>query len=50
MISTSVIVAAIGLVLYVAFTRPKLSEPTVAEIGRLMFAVGLLAALMLRVI
>lgn len=46
MITLSLLVCVIGLILWLLFAKTKLSDPWVAEVGRIMFAFGLLVWLL----
>jgi 1,4-dihydroxy-2-naphthoate octaprenyltransferase len=41
MISIPFIICVIGLILWLIFSKTKLADPWVAEIGRLCFIIGL---------
>lgn len=46
MLTLSLLVAVIGLVLYLLTITPKVNEAGLNEVGRIMFFAGLLAFLM----
>lgn len=45
MISIPLLICILGLTLWLIFAKTKLSDPWVAEVGRIMFACGLLVTL-----
>lgn len=41
MITTPLVVCIVGLIVWLIFAKTKLSDPWVADVGRICFAVGL---------